>query len=829
MARLCSTPCAAYLLILVLAGALGAAALLRVHQRTVHDEVVRQQDYHQAVAELTATGLRELHSERLSDLHFFTKDPAQRLDQALAASGDEFGAARVRRMLEELIARGHYHSGGLVDRSGRVLVQVPRDADLSVGGGTASSPRMSCAREAADGVVLEYDAPAGGGTRLHLHARVPGWLSPLSSGRLTSPSSELLIFERRGGELVPVRRLGHAREEVRSTSLDGPTLSARAARGESGAMRGPDHRGVMSLGAAHAVPEMGWVVVSKVDEDEVLAPIKERLRLLFAIGLALLALAGVVGWAVLRAQREAGVAEADAERKLLAAAIEQADESVVITDASARILYTNPAFTRASGYSREEVQGRNPSALKSGKQGDAFYAELWRTLRSGATWSGRFINRRKDGKLFEEQATIAPVRDASGAVTHYIAVKRDVSSVRSLEQQLQQAQKMEAVGRLAGGIAHDFNNILTTISGFAEMLGMALPPESPEAADLAEIVGASRRAALLTRQLLLFSRRAQTDPAVIDLRVPMKAIEKMLRRSLGEDVRLSLDLPPEPAWVHADAGQLDQVVMNLAVNARDAMPHGGAFRLSVRETELDAPRVTVHSHVPAGRYALLTAEDDGSGIPPDVLPRIFEPFFTTKPAGKGTGLGLATVFGIVQSAGGHIDVDSAPGSGTRFSIYLPLVPAPSQEPAACPDPGSVPRGDEDVLVVEDQSEVLRLLTRELTRLGYRVRGCATGAEALAALTGGPTPPDLLITDVVMPGMGGAELALRARALHPALRLLFVSGYTDGRLDELPRGQNPLLLKPFSIAELARRVREALDAGAPPLLAAGGAAPGERPS
>jgi PAS domain S-box-containing protein len=515
----------------------------------------------------------------------------------------------------------------------------------------------------------------------------------------------------------------------------------------------------------------------------------------------------------LRTREERARVEADGERRLLATAIEQAGESVVITDTSGAILYANPAFTRACGYSREEVLGKNPRLVKSGRHDPAFYEELWRTLSRGEPWSGHLVNRRKDGTLFEEDARITPVRGADGRTTHYIAVKRDMTSMKTLEEQLYHSQKMEAIGRLAGGVAHDFNNILTTINGYAEMLTDSAPADSQLAADLAEILGAGRRAALLTRQLLAFSRRAPSETAVVDLRVMVRSLQKMLRRTIGEDIALTIDLPEHPLWVDADPSLLDQVLMNLAVNARDAMPRGGALRVVAREVVLESDEPRLPEVVPAGRYAALSVADDGVGMEAATLERVFEPFFTTKEKGKGTGLGLATVFGIVKQHHGAITVDSAPGRGTVFTVYLPLAAAPAAEPASAGrDPEPAPRGDETVLVVEDQDNLLNLVVRALTAHGYQILAARGGEDALAKAAAFPAPIHLLLTDVVMPGLRGDELARELRSLRPETRVLFMSGYTDGRLDALEGEERvDLLLKPFAPEELCRRVRAALDA------------------
>ena len=351
------------------------------------------------------------------------------------------------------------------------------------------------------------------------------------------------------------------------------------------------------------------------------------------------------------------------ERRLLAAAVGQADESIVITDDAARIHWVNPAFERTTGYSKEESIGQNPRILKSGRQDEAFYAEMWKTLARGEVWRGRFTNRRKDGTLVEADATISPVRDASGAVTHYVAVQRDVTRETALQRQLELSQRVEALGRMAGGIAHDFNNLLGVIRGYAELL--LRYPQGPDdvRAALEEMVRAADRGARLTSQLLAFGRRQVLKPHVVDLRAALSEMDTMLRRILGETVELEVRAPA-PVWVSVDPGRLEQVVLNLVVNARDAMPAGGRLTIEVQSRDGDGDGGS-----PA--TALLRISDTGEGMTADVLDHLFEPFFTTKAEGKGTGLGLATVYGIVTQSGGAVLVDSAPGCGATFQISLP--------------------------------------------------------------------------------------------------------------------------------------------------------------
>jgi len=459
------------------------------------------------------------------------------------------------------------------------------------------------------------------------------------------------------------------------------------------------------------------------------------------------------------------------------------------------------------------VQGRNPRFLKSGRRDAKFYTELWRTLTSGNVWSGHFVNRRKDGTLFEEEGSIFPVRDPAGQITSYVAIKRDVTQEVRLKEQLLQAQKMESVGRLAGGIAHDFNNLLTAILGYAELAARRLRPEDPSRLELSEVETAARRAAELTRQLLAFSRKQVLELRVIDLNRIVSDTSRMLRRLIGEDVELVMSLKERLGSVKADTGQIEQVLVNLAVNARDAMPNGGKLTIETSEVELDEAYSVFHFDVPPGRYVQLAVSDTGAGMDAKTLSHVFEPFFTTKEAGKGTGLGLSMVYGVVKQSGGHVTVYSEPGLGTTFKIYLPRVeeaPETNRRPPARTVPA---RGAETVLVVEDEEVIRRLICRALEAQGYTALSAPGAREALLLLEKHAGEIHLLITDVVMPGASGKELARSAAALRPSTKVLFISGYTDnvivhhGVLD----AGTAFLQKPFTPRSLVEKVREVLDA------------------
>jgi two-component system, cell cycle sensor histidine kinase and response regulator CckA len=418
----------------------------------------------------------------------------------------------------------------------------------------------------------------------------------------------------------------------------------------------------------------------------------------------------------------------------------------------------------------------------------------------------------KDGTVRWFLTRGTAIRDAAGRVARLVGSGMDVSERRRLEQQLHHAQKLEAVGQLAGGIAHDFNNLLGVIGGYAEMAARAVRHDEAASRPLEQVLRAAQRAAELTRQLLAFSRRQELQPRVLDLNEVVAEIEPMLRRLIGEDVGLELALDRAPACVRADRGQLEQVVANLAVNARDAMRHGGKLTLRTSRARLDEDSEPRMAGARVGRHAVLAVADTGHGMDAATLARIFEPFFTTKESGKGTGLGLATVHDIVAQNGGHIRVSSEPGRGTTFEIWLPEVEEQADRPLD--DVASAARGGcERLLVVEDEAS-MRMLTAELLRdAGYEVEVAEGGEQALALIASGVPAPRLLLIDVVLPGMSGPELAARVRALLPGIGVAYVSGYSHEAIAQRSVLEEGALLiaKPFSNDTLLRGVRQVLDA------------------
>jgi two-component system, cell cycle sensor histidine kinase and response regulator CckA len=503
---------------------------------------------------------------------------------------------------------------------------------------------------------------------------------------------------------------------------------------------------------------------------------------------------------------------AEEQQARLSQVVEQTAESIVITDPGGSILYVNPAFEAVSGYTRAEAIGQNPRILKSGNQDAAFYRRMWEVLARGEVWTGRLINRRKDGILFEEDATIGPVRDATGRVTSYVAVKRDVTNETRLERQLLQAQKIEAVGRLAGGIAHDFNNLLGVIMGYADLVRRGLGADHPLGGKVDQIRKATERAAALTRQLLAFSRKQVLQPKVIDLNGVLRDVEPMLRRLIGEDIELRTILEPRLGRVKADPFQIEQVVMNLALNARDAMPEGGHLTFETQDAALDAECVAQHPVVPPGRYVMLAVSDTGAGMDAETQAHAFEPFFTTKDAGKGTGLGLATVYGIVKQSEGYIWLYSEVGLGTTFKIYLPRVDEAEVVDAPGKEPTRLAAGHETVLVVEDEASLRDVLCETLESGGYTVLVARDGAEAVRIAGEYAGAIHLIVTDAIMPGLTGRKTVEQIIPTRPETNLLFISGYTDEAIAKqgvlLPGAA--FLSKPFTPDDLLRKVRAVLE-------------------
>ncbi|HYM26260.1 MAG TPA: PAS domain S-box protein [Vicinamibacterales bacterium] len=483
---------------------------------------------------------------------------------------------------------------------------------------------------------------------------------------------------------------------------------------------------------------------------------------------------------------------------------EAAKDTIFIVNRDGMIEYVNDAAV-GLGVRAEDKIGRKLHDVFPQAAADRMWSDL-----SGVFSTGRpdFVETRFDtpaGDLWLE-SSLVPMPDDEGAVSAVMGVSRNVTNRKQLERQFLQAQKMEAIGRLAGGIAHDFNNLLTAILGYGELVRQRIADDAELAADVQEITHAGERAARLTRQLLAFSRQQAFAPEALDLNAAVVDLKRLLQRVIGEDIALDIECVAPPTPVIADSGQIEQVIVNLVVNARDAMPQGGRLQISTGVVDLDARTGQLHDVAP-GRYATVAIRDSGCGMSPEVLAHVFEPFFTTKPLGKGTGLGLATVYGIVKQCGGFVDVQSATGRGTTVTVHLPAALAGAR-PRAVVEVPSTPRGQECILLVEDETAVRQLIQRTLEQYGYTVYASRSVDDALTRAERHEGAIDLLLSDVVMPEMSGPDLGQRIVRLRPNIKVLYVSGFPVRVA--LFSSRIAFLQKPFTPELLATKVRECLD-------------------
>lgn len=516
----------------------------------------------------------------------------------------------------------------------------------------------------------------------------------------------------------------------------------------------------------------------------------------------------ITGFATDISQRK----KAEAEQKLLLSAMEQTSETIMITDQKGNISYVNPAFELVSGYKREEVIGQNPRILKSGEQDKSFYRQMWQTLSRGNSWKGRLVNKRKDGTLYTEEANISPFYDAVGEVVYYVATKLDITGELKREEQYRQAQKMEAIGLLAGGVAHDFNNMLSIILGRAEIGMKRLDPKDPSYATLQEIQRAAQRSANLTQQLLAYARKQPIAPSVFDLNLAIEKILPILHRLAGKNIILTWNPGGNAYPVKMDPSQLDQILTNLTVNARDAIDNLGVISLETGKVTLDQTYCDHHAGFVPGRYLVLTVVDNGNGMDRQTLARIFEPFYTTKSLGQGTGLGLATVYGAIKQNQGFIDVSSEPNMGTTFKVYFPEVLETATDILIKNDLNIRQGRGQTILFVEDESALLEMGGVMLQELGYQVLVANSPKEAICLAEKHINKIDLLLTDIIMPGINGKDLADHLRKLNANLKVLFISGYTANIISEqgmLDENVN-FLQKPFSMEDLAVNLRDSLE-------------------
>ncbi len=506
-----------------------------------------------------------------------------------------------------------------------------------------------------------------------------------------------------------------------------------------------------------------------------------------------------------------GRRHAQQQLAIQAAALDAVANAIILCDRDLRIEWVNRAFIALTGYLPHEVVGQTPAFLRAGSVDAGTFAETAAAARAGVTWRRELVNLRKDGTPYTVDVVYTPVRDAGGGIIRYVGVAQDVTERRQLEDQLRQAQKLEAIGQLAGGVAHDFNNLLTTVLAAASLLREALPADIPAQQDVAAILDAAEYGGDLTRKLLAFSRRQPLELRPLALDAVVRDFGRMARRLVAEDVSIDMRIADGDATVRADRGAVEQILMNLVTNARDAMPDGGELSISVDRTAFDELRVARQGWGQPGPYVVLQVRDTGAGMDDETRRRIFEPFFTTKPVGRGTGLGLSMVYGLVKEHGGFITVDSVVGRGTGVAVNFPATASAVEQRGDGPAPG-LPVGHETILLVEDNPALRETTTRVLERFGYRVRLAQDGVEALDMLRAGP-PPDLIISDIVMPRLGGPQLLAALREAGLATRLIFTSGYATPEVQERLAQEPgvPFLAKPWTMAALLQLVRRTLDA------------------
>jgi len=507
----------------------------------------------------------------------------------------------------------------------------------------------------------------------------------------------------------------------------------------------------------------------------------------------------------------------EAEVDLIITTMHQTSETIVITDRDGVIQYVNPAFEKITGYSMDEAIGQKPSVLKSGKHDPALYDDLWNTITSGKSWHGHFINKRKDGSLYEEDAAISPIKNEQGEIVNFVAVKKDVTNERKLEDQLRQSQKMAAIGRLAGGIAHDFNNILTVIIGYSELMMRSVDDGSSLHAQLNEIHNAGKRASDLTAKMLAFSKKQVIERKQLHCNKLIESMAEMLKRIVGENIKFKLKLCGDDDIIYAEASQVEQILLNLVVNAKDAINgKSGVITICTETVSLDQKFEDGNFSAPPGAYFRMAVRDTGSGISSSVLPHIFEPFFTDKQGTAGTGLGLATVYGIIKQHDGFIKVEAEPGKGAVFYVYFPVefsnIFSPEEETVE--DGENVSGCSGTVLLVEDEKPVLEYAASILKLAGTSVITAADADEAVKKFDAEEGSIDLLVTDIVLTGISGNELAEKLVKKKPDLRVLFMSGYSGQAFNGIRKhlDEFDFIAKPFTMESFIRKVCDCLKKG-----------------
>lgn len=498
------------------------------------------------------------------------------------------------------------------------------------------------------------------------------------------------------------------------------------------------------------------------------------------------------------------------KNRRLATALNQVEESVIITDPDAVIVYVNPSFEQITGYTRQQVTGKKTNLLKSGQHDDQFYKEMWEMLTSKQNWYGRLVNKKKNGTLFIEDASITPLLNKDGDIVNYVAVKRDVTEELEIERRLKQSQTMESIGTLAGGIAHDFNNILSSILGFTELAINGVEKDSMVAADLREVHAASIRAKELVKQILVIARKSDDEPKPLHPGLVAQEVFKLIRSSIPTTIELRQNIASDSIII-GNPSQMHQIFMNLCTNAAHAMEErGGILDLEIHDVVFEHEKDDRGSHLPPGKYIEIRISDTGTGISPEQIENIFEPYFTTKKPGEGTGLGLAVVYSVVESFGGMINVESTPGEGTTFIIHLPI--AEKQGAGTMASSRTLPGGTERILVVDDEPPIVALVSRMLGELGYQVEAFSSSRQALDEFQKRSMEFDLVITDTTMPEITGDKMAQEILKIRPEIPIMICTGYNKKMSKQFANeiGVKGFFYKPFIKEDLALMVRDLLD-------------------